>query len=222
MPVIRWRSEDESRVTVTSSNPFESTLHFAWDTAPVPTRDPRVERLLPGRLEGHRIKGGEGATNVIVEIGPPVNRRIDFPVFAYRTVELGCYFESLNGITFAGGIASGAQSPQDSDIYVTGPSGSRDFFNNCGPNFTSDEYTIHAPYGATIVSTPFNTVAPAAWRDEFRETPLSLRASGVLVAKTRSGSIVKIELQNEQRSVQGRYLVTDGARFEDDAQPTNQ
>lgn len=68
MPRITWRSANASRVTVTSSNPFELVLHFAGDTA-APTPNPLIVSLVPGHFEGTRVVGDAGPTSVSVEVG---------------------------------------------------------------------------------------------------------------------------------------------------------
>lgn len=215
MPSVTWHVSNPSVVTVTATHPFETTLRLPGDTAATPAPQPTEVYLMPGRFERRsRVIGGGGPAIVTADIGPPVNERASFPVFAYGSVLVGCYFNSANGVSLDNNAVN--LPPSRADMYVTGPTRGREPFGDCAPQYAgASSYTLHTPHGATIIPTSdFASVKPSQWRDDFREKPLPL-GRGVLLVKTGSGTIVKIQALDEQASIDGSAMRSHDGRFAD-------
>lgn len=120
------------------------------------------------------------------------------PAFAYDSAAVDCYMGFPDGLRFdADGVANASGTPENSDIFQTGPANQpRDVFRGCtGAFIDGARYVLHVPYGGTVLHPQsgayFGTVGVAQWRNDFTIAPV-LRAGDILLFKTRDGRVVKM------------------------------
>jgi hypothetical protein len=138
------------------------------------------------------------------------------PAFVYRSLAVSCYFTFPDGLAIdSDGDAQTTGTPQESDIYQTGPAHNpaSDMFRGCSGAFidaTHTTYPLHVPYGATLIPAAqgvyFGDVSVSAWRNDFSVVP-QLHTGDILLFKTKDARVVKLLVYpSSGGSLSGAYL----------------
>ena len=131
--------------------------------------------------------GRGGASTLHAYVGPPVDKEIDVPIYAYRSLRLGCMRQpSATALTFAeDGNAANADAAAGADLAVRGV--------RCG---TPGRQAIGlvARGGFAFVATPalrdFAAVPAAAWHEGGADAA-GFSTYGTLLARLRDGRTLK-------------------------------
>ncbi|MGZ3547268.1 MAG: hypothetical protein ACXWNZ_02935 [Vulcanimicrobiaceae bacterium] len=220
MPAITWSVADVSHVQLTTGNPYVHEMRVPGDSLSTPSPPENRINAIPGTSYGF--------TTVTAAIGPPVSQRVTIPVYAYRALNVGCSFGHHNGVRFdPHGYVRSAETPRNSDIYVTGPlqGPGTGLFEGCQAAFASDisSSTLHVPGGGILIpntsSTPFAAVSPSMWKHTITEVS-TLAYNQTLLFRTRDGRYVKA-ITGSGTQITGPYIVANSAQTFDDARMQN-
>ena len=129
-------------------------------------------------------------------LGPPVDMEVDTPIFAYRSLFVGCARRVAPiGVSFDSAGASVARVSQDgSDLYVRG--------TGCATPKRA-AFALVAPLGTTFVATralaDFAAVSAKTWRAG-GPTAFGFETYGTVLERLRDGRIVKFFLSPGART----------------------
>lgn len=163
-------------------------------------------------LDGTDVQPGDyrGYATVRAVFG---NESATLPAFVYSGAAVNCFLGIPNGLRFDDdGVAQPSGTPHNSDIFMTGPSAQpTDALRGCTGAFIvpSRRYTIHVPYGGTILRRKtgayFGSVRVSQWRNDFTIVPV-LNSGDILIFKTHDGRVVKLLNYDSRGVLSGAYL----------------
>lgn len=175
-----------------------------WSADPTDALELNGGYVAPAQYRGYvRIRAAFG------------NESATLPAFAYDSAAVNCYMGFPDGLRFGDdGVANPSGTPENSDIYQTGPANQpRDVFRGCTGAFidSGPKYVLHVPYGGTVLryrsGAYFGAARVSQWRNDFTIAPV-LNPGDILLFKTQDGRVVKmLDYEPATGVLSGAYLV---------------